>query len=103
MRRLAALLIIVALALVLAACGDDMETPATRPPRRPRPPATRADGRGHGGPASRRRFRAATGCDPAALAKAIAGTKDTMRACTEIYGGPETAHVTGTSTARPST
>ena len=43
-----------------------------------------------------RSYTCGDGCDPAAVAKAIEGTENTMRACTELYGGPETAHVTGT-------
>ncbi len=96
MRRLAALLILVALALVLAACGDDAETPATpaaTPPAAAGDAELTVDVTEAGEPQT---FTCGEECDPAALAKAIAGTEDTMRACTEIYGGPETAHVTGT-------
>ena len=95
MRRLAALLILVALALVLAACGDDTETPATPAATPPAAgdAALTVDVTEAGEPQT---FTCGAGCDPAALAKAIAGAKDTMRACTELYGGPETAHVTGT-------
>ena len=98
MRRLAALLAPAVLALALAACGDETETPASPSAT---PPAAAAGGGADitvevteaGEPQT---FTCGDGCDPAAVAKAIAGTKDTMRACTEIYGGPETAHVTGT-------
>ena len=36
-----------------------------------------------------------------ALAEVVASTEDTMRACTELYGGPETAHLTGTLEGEP--
>ena len=95
MRRLAALLAPSVLALALAACGDDTETTATPDAT---PPATAGaeltvDVTEAGKPQT---FTCGDDCDAAAIAKAIAGAKDTMRACTELYGGPETAHVTGT-------
>jgi hypothetical protein len=96
MRRSVALLIPAVLALVLAACGDDTETPAT--PAATPPAATGGEltvevTKAGGGP---RTYSCGDGCDPAAVAEALAGTEDAARACTEIYGGPETAHVTGT-------
>ncbi len=96
MRRLAALLAPAVLALALAACGDDTETPVTpsaTPPAAGGAADLTVEVTEAGEPQT---FTCGDGCDPAAVAKAIAGTKDTMRACTEIYGGPETAHVTGT-------
>ncbi len=94
MRRLAALLAPAVLALALAACGDDAETTATPSATPSAAPADLTVAVTEAG--DPQTFTCGDGCDPAALAKAIAGTKDTMRACTELYGGPETAHVTGT-------
>ena len=48
-----------------------------------------------------RTFTCADGCDTAAIAEVVASTEDTMRACTELYGGPETAHLTGTLDGEP--
>ena len=102
MRRLAALLAAALLALPLAACGDeDTETPASPPPAATAAPAgtdLRIEVTEAGEPQS---FTCGEGCDAAAVAKALEGAGDTVRACTEIYGGPETAHVTGTLRGEP--
>lgn len=85
----------VVLALVLAGCGGDDEQAAQ--------PAAPADavqvevthaGAGNGV------FRCGDGCDRQQLAAALKRSRDKVRACTEIYGGPETARVTGTLDGR---
>ena len=103
MRRRAALPLL-ALALLLAACGvEDAETPASPTPPAAAAPSPAGDGlrvevTEAGEPRS---FACEDGCDERALAKAVASAQDTMRACTEQYGGPETAHVTGTLGGEP--
>ena len=96
MRRLAAPLALALAALAFAACGEeDRETPASPQAR---------DGQltvevtKTGDPQT---FTCADGCDEAAIAEVVASTRDTMRACTELYGGPETAHLTGTLNGEP--
>src|SRR5215207_3783480 len=93
---LAPALLALALALALAACGDDAETPAAAPS------AGAGELRVHvteaGEPAT---YTCGDDCDEAAIAAVIEESKNTMRACTEIYGGPETAHVTGTLGGEP--
>ena len=96
MRRLAAPLALALAALVLAACGEeDRETPAS-PQSQDR--ALTVEVTKAGDPQT---FTCADGCDRAALAEVVASTEDTMRACTELYGGPETAHLTGTLDGEP--
>ena len=91
MRRLAALLAPTLLALVLAACGEDTETPAAAPGAGAT--ALRVDVTKAGEPAT---YTCGDDCDEGAAAAVIEEARNTMRACTEVYGGPETAHVTGT-------
>ena len=95
MRRLAALLALALAAPALAACGDDdeREIPASAPAQELKVDVTEA-----GDPQT---FTCADGCDTAAIAEVVASTEDTMRACTELYGGPETAHLTGTLEGEP--
>jgi hypothetical protein len=98
MRRLAApLALALALAaLTLAACGEeDRETTASP---QPRDEQLTVEVTKTGDPQT---FTCADGCDKAAIAEVVASTQDTMRACTELYGGPETAHLTGTLDGEP--
>jgi hypothetical protein len=98
MRRLAApLALAFALAAVtLAACGEeDRETTAST---QPRDEQLTVEVTKTGDPQT---FTCADGCDKAAIAEVVASTQDTMRACTELYGGPETAHLTGTLDGEP--
>ena len=99
MRRLAALLAPALLALALAGCGEDTETPAS--PQSTATPAgadLQVEVTEAGKPQA---FTCGDGCDADALEEALADAKDTMRACTEIYGGPETAQVSGTLGGKP--
>ncbi len=80
----------VLLALVLAGCGGNDEQPAQPAPA----PAAIAVEVTHAGEKNGV-FHCADGCDEAQLAAALERARDKVRACTEIYGGPETAHVTG--------
>jgi hypothetical protein len=94
MRRLAAPLALALAALALAGCGEEeREATASPPPQELKVDVTEA-----GDPQS---FTCGEGCDTAAIAEVLASTEDTMRACTEIYGGPETAHLTGTLDGEP--
>jgi hypothetical protein len=94
MRRLAAPLALALAALALAACGEeDRETPASPAVQELRVDVTEA-----GDPQS---FTCGDGCDEQAIAEVVASAEDTMRACTELYGGPETAHLTGTLDGEP--
>ena len=94
MRRFAALLLL-ALAAALAACGgdDEREAPASPPAEGLEVVVTEA-----GDPQT---FTCGDGCDRAAIADVVTSAKDTMRACTELYGGPETATITGTWVRMP--
>jgi len=95
MRRLAAPLALALAALALAACGaENRETPASPPGQE----ELRVDVTEAGDPQS---FTCGDGCDEQAIAEVVASTEDTMRACTELYGGPETAHLTGTLDGEP--
>jgi hypothetical protein len=91
MRRIVPVLV----ALALAGCGDDDEQ-AARPS--PAPAAIEVEVT-HAG-AQNGVFPCDAGCDTAKLAAALKRAGNKVRACTEIYGGPETAHVRGTLGAR---
>jgi hypothetical protein len=94
MRRLAAPLALALAAFTLAACGEEeRETPAAPPAQELTVDVTEA-----GDPQT---IACADGCDEQAIAEVVASTQDTMRACTELYGGPETAHLTGTLDGEP--
>jgi hypothetical protein len=85
----------VILALLIAGCGDEREAEAPAP----------ADAltvtihpKGDGGPKRTRTVDCAA--DPTSCAVPMAPTSPTT-ACTEIYGGPATATVTGTLDGKP--
>jgi len=88
MRVLVSLLLLAAGAL--AGCGDDDEQPAA--PGGGTELVVEVRPRGDDGPLRR---RTVTSVPPTINADAFAPTPDDV-ACTEIYGGPATAHVTGT-------
>jgi hypothetical protein len=94
MRRLGRLLPALLVAAALGACGDDEERPAE--------PADATELRVEVTDAAsqpiRMTLRCSGECDVAALQKALA--KDPDQACTQQYGGPERAHVTGTVAGR---
>jgi hypothetical protein len=97
MRRLLIAVPVLLAAVALGACGDDDEQPASAPPSdgtelqvevthaasRPIRMTLRCDGK----------------CDVATLKKAL--RQDPERACTQQYGGPEKARVTGTLDGEP--
>jgi len=98
MRRLLPALLAAA---ALTACGDD---------ERPAAPASAdttnltVEVTGTGSPVVvELRCGGATPCDRSRLDKLarVAAPPDPARACTEIYGGPEQAHVSGTLDGRP--
>lgn len=95
MRRLALLALLAAAAL--AACGDDERAAAPVPadPTQLEVEVTEAR------PEPIRMTLTCGGtCDVDRLEKAIALADDESRICTTQYGGPETAHVTGTVEGR---
>jgi hypothetical protein len=92
------------IAATLAACGADDEQPATSPP----PDSTRltveVTGTGAGPTTIEYSCGGAEPCDSDRLDKLeglTAPPDDPPLACTQQYGGPEEAHVTGTLRGRP--
>ena len=88
-------------AAALGACGDDERPAATAPAD-----TTRLTVRvtGAGDPVVvELRCGGREPCERSRLDKLAAATEppDPARACTEVYGGPEEAHVTGTLEGRP--
>ena len=96
MRRLAILLPALLLSAALAACGDDDERQASAPADATelRVEVTKAASQ-----PIRMTLRCGGDCDVAALEKAL--ENDPARACTQQYGGPEKARVTGTLDGKP--
>jgi hypothetical protein len=94
MRRLACL-VPALLVIACASCGDDTEQPAA--------PADSTELRVEVTEAASRpirmTLRCGANCDVEALEDAL--EEDPERACTQQYGGPERAHVTGTLDGRP--
>jgi hypothetical protein len=96
MRRLLPLLLATAL---LAGCGDDEETPAATAPASETRLTIEVGGEGVD-PQTIEIDCVTDPCDVDKLAKATK-PPDGAVACTEIYGGPEEAHVTGTLRGEP--
>jgi hypothetical protein len=96
MRRLAILVPVLLALVTLAACGDDEEQPAA-----PGGDATQLNVEVTDAASQpiRMTLRCSGTCDVARLDEAL--TEDPERACTQQYGGPEKAHVTGTVNGRP--
>ena len=97
MRRLAFLLPTRLVAAAFAACGDDADDEVAAPfgGTELRVEVTEAAGQ-----PIRMTLRCGADCDVAALRQALKD-EDPERACTQQYGGPEQAHVTGTLDGRP--
>jgi hypothetical protein len=95
MRRLAILVPVLLALVTLAACGDDEEQPAA-----PGGDATQLNVEVTDAASQpiRMTLRCGGTCDVARLDEAL--TEDPERACTQQYGGPEKAHVTGTVNGR---
>jgi hypothetical protein len=95
MRRAAGLLPLLLVVATLAACGDDDEEPAA--------PADATELNVEVTEAAsqtiRMKLRCGGTCDVARVQEAL--TQDPARACTQQYGGPEKAHVTGTLDGEP--
>jgi hypothetical protein len=89
MRRVVPVLLALAL---FAGCGGDGDEQAARPS----PAANTIEVEVTHAGARSGVFPCGDGCDTAKLAAALKRAGDKVRACTEIYGGPETAQVTGT-------
>jgi hypothetical protein len=96
MRRLLPLLLATAL---IAGCGDDDEQTAAPPPASETRLTIEVGGSGVD-PQTIEIDCAADPCDEAKLA-AVMTPPDEARACTQLYGGPEKAHVTGTLRGEP--
>jgi hypothetical protein len=96
MRRLAILVPVLLALVTLAACGDDEEQPAA-----PGGDATQLNVEVTDAASQpiRMTLRCGGTCDVARLDEAL--TEDPERACTQQFGGPEKAHVTGTVNGRP--
>jgi hypothetical protein len=96
MRRLGCLLPALLVAAAFAACGDDDD-------ERPAAPADATELRVEVTDAASEpihmTLRCRGQCDVAALKKALA--EEPNQACTQQYGGPERARVTGTVEGRP--
>ena len=89
-------------AVALAGCGGEDEQPAASAPADTTRLTVRVTGAGD--PATiELRCGGAKPCDRAQLDKlaAVAEPVDPTLACTEQYGGPEEAHMTGTLEGRP--
>ena len=105
MRRLA--LTCLAVALFATACGEDDEQPATAPAAvADLRVAVDADGKG-GKPARERAVRCES-AEESALCRKLAALKlaeiepaSRATACTELYGGPQTATISGTLRGEP--
>ena len=97
MRRAAILPALLCVVLALGGCGsDDPEQPAAPPA----PEGTQIDVHvtGAGKP---QQLACGEDCDEAAIAEVLEKADDPTRVCTDIYGGPEEAHVTGTLRGDP--
>jgi hypothetical protein len=95
MRLAAGLLPLLLATAILAGCGADDEEPAARGGATElNVEVTEAASQ-----TIRMTLRCGGTCDVARLDEAL--TEDPERACTQQYGGPEKAHVTGTVDGRP--
>ena len=99
MRRLACLLGLLMATALLAACGGNDEEAAAPAPDEP----TQLDVKVTGAASEpiRMTLRCGGTCDVAKADEAIKGANDPARACTQQYGGPAEAHITGTIEGRP--
>jgi len=102
MRRLVRLSVLLA-ALVLASCGADDEQPAATPAADSTRLTVAVTGAGADPLAIEFRCGGAKPCEQGRLDKlaAVAEPADPARACTQQYGGPEKAHMTGTLEGEP--
>lgn len=94
MRRTAARLPLLLAVATLAACGDDEEPAAPADATELHVEVTEAASQ-----TIRMKLRCGGTCDVARVEEALA--QDPARACTQQYGGPEEAHVTGTLDGEP--
>jgi hypothetical protein len=105
MRRLVPVLpALIAATLAVGGCGADEEQPAASKPAVEE--STRLSIEVTGAQAGPLRMALRCGTTAAcenvgALEKVVASAEDDTRACTEQYGGPEKARVTGTLDGRP--
>ncbi len=103
MRRLSSLLPALLAATALAACGADDEQPAATAPADSTRLTVEVTGAGSDPIAIELRCGGAKPCEQGRLDKlaAVAEPADPARACTQQYGGPEKAHMTGTLEGEP--
>ena len=103
MRRLSSLLPALLVAMTLAACGADDEQPAATAPADSTRLTVEVTGASPDPIAIELSCGGATPCEQRRLDKlaAVAEPADPTRACTQQYGGPEEAHMTGTLEGEP--
>jgi hypothetical protein len=103
MRRFARLLPALLAATALAACGADDEQAASPAPADTTQLRVQVTGAGPDPVSVELSCGGAEPCDESRLHKLSGVVKpdDPARACTQQYGGPERAHVTGTLAGRP--
>ena len=103
MRRLAPLLPAVLAAVALGACGADDEQPAASAPADTTRLTVEVTGAGPDATRVELRCGGSQPCERAQTGKlaALAEPDDATGACTQQYGGPEQAHMTGTLEGEP--
>ena len=103
MRRIAGLLTVLLTGIALAACGANDERPAAAAPADTTRLVVEVKGAGPGAQRIELRCGGAEPCEPSTIDKlaTLVEPDNPAVACTEQYGGPEQAHMTGTLSNEP--